>query len=228
MARKTSTETDIKNVMTPLVQALIRSGKIIYLILFAIIGFLIYQLVTVKKDSSSVEYDTNLIQEQIKNVGKLVVTEGHFSQVMTYKDQNKYLGDLISFDKKALVVINADVTVSFDLSKVQYDIDTPNKTLTITSIPKEEIKISPDIKYYNVDQSTFNEFTGDDYNKINKIAKENLAKKIEKSTLKSNAKNRLISELSKILIVTNSMGWKLQYNGETVTSDKEFNQKIKG
>ncbi|MBY0488112.1 MAG: DUF4230 domain-containing protein [Flavobacteriaceae bacterium] len=214
--------------MTPLVQALIRSGKIIYLILFAIIGFLIYQLVTVKKDTSSVEYDTNLIQEQIKNVGKLVVTEGHFSQVMTYKDQNKYLGNLISFDKKALVVINADVTVSFDLSKVTYDIDAPNKILTITNIPKEEIKISPDIKYYNVDQSTFNEFTGDDYNKINKIAKENLAKKIEKSTLKSNAKNRLISELSKILIVTNSMGWKLEYKGEVVNSDKEFNQKIKG
>lgn len=228
MTRQTSTETDIKNVMTPLVQALIRSGKIIYLILFAIIGFLIYQLVTVKKDTSSVEYDTNLIQEQIKNVGKLVVTEGHFSQVMTYKDQNKYLGNLISFDKKALVVINADVTVSFDLSKVTYDIDAPNKILTITNIPKEEIKISPDIKYYNVDQSTFNEFTGDDYNKINKIAKENLAKKIEKSTLKSNAKNRLISELSKILIVTNSMGWKLEYKGEVVNSDKEFNQKIKG
>ena len=228
MTRNTSTETDIKNVMTPLVQALIRSSKIVYLILFAIIGFLIYQLVTIKKDTSSVEYDTNLIQEQIKNVGKLVVTEGHFSQVMTYKDQDKYLGNLISFDKKALVVINADVTVSFDLSKVTYDIDAPNKTLTITNIPKEEIKISPDIKYYNVDQSTFNEFTGDDYNKINKIAKENLAKKIEKSTLKSNAKNRLISELSKILIVTNSMGWKLQYNGEVVENNNQLQVKIKG
>jgi uncharacterized membrane protein len=227
MTKQTSTETDIKNVMTPLIQALIRSSKIVYLILFAIIGFLIYQLVTIKKDSSSVEYDTNLIQEQIKNVGKLVVTEGHFSQVMTYKDQNKYLGDLISFDKKALVVINADVTVSFDLSKVVYDIDAVNKTVTITNIPKEEIKISPDIKYYNVDQSTFNEFTGDDYNKINKIAKENLAKKIENSTLKSNATNRLISELSKLLIVTNTMGWKLEYNGEVVNSNQEFNNKIK-
>lgn len=228
MTKQTSTETDIKNVMTPLVQALVRSSKIVYIILFAIIGFLIYQLVTIKKDSSSVEYDTNLIQEQIKNVGKLVVTEGHFSQVMTYKDQNKYLGNLISFDKKALVVINADVTVSFDLSKVVYDVDAKNKTVTITNIPKEEIKISPDIKYYNVDQSTFNEFTGEDYNKINKIAKDNLAKKIEKSTLKSNAKNRLVSELSKILIVTSSMGWKLQYNGEVVNSNQEFNAKIKG
>lgn len=222
MTQQSSTETDVKNVVTPLVQALLRSNKITYVILLAIIGFLIYQLLTVKKDTSSVEYDTALIQQQIKNVGKLVVTEGHFSEVMTYKDQNKYLGDLISFDKKAIVVINADVTVSFDLSKVKYDIDAEKKVVTIKSIPEEELKISPDIKYYDVEQSTFNEFTGNDYNKINKIARANLAKKIEKSTLKSNAKNRLVSELSKILIVTNSMGWTLKYNGEEVKTEQSF------
>ena len=197
------------------------------IILVALVLFFGYKYFTSKSETSTVEYETALIQEQIKNVGKLVVTEGHFSQVMTYKDQNKYFGNLISFDKKALVVINADVTVSFDLSKVKYDIDVPNKTVTITNIPEEEIKISPDIKYYSVDQSTFNEFTGDDYNKINKIAKANLARKIEKSTLKSNAKNRLISELSKILIVTSSMGWKLKYEGEVVNNPNEFQQKLK-
>jgi hypothetical protein len=198
----------------------------VILLLIGLVLFFGYKYFTSDKDSSSIEYDTALIQEQIKNVGKLVVTEGHFSQVMTYKDQKKYLADLISFDKKALVVINADVTVAFDLSKVTYDIDAENKVLTITNIPKEEIKINPDIKYYNVDQSTINEFTGDDYNKINKIAKANLAKKIEKSTLKSNAKNRLISELSKILIVTNSMGWKLKYDGEVVGNNNELTKQI--
>jgi Protein of unknown function (DUF4230) len=201
--------------------------KWVIVILVGLVLFFGYKYFSLKNNTSTVEYDTALIQEQIKNVGKLVVTEGHFSQVMTYKDQNKYFGDLISFDKKALVVINADVTVSFDLRQVKYDIDAPNKTVTITNIPPEEIKISPDIKYYSVDQSTFNEFTGDDYNKINKIAKENLAKKVEKSSLKSNAKNRLISELSKILIVTNSMGWKLKYEGEIVNNPNSFEQKLK-
>jgi hypothetical protein len=223
MTRQSATETDVKNVMTPIVQALLRSSKITYLVLFAVIAFLIYQLITVKKDTSTIEYDTALIQKQIKNVGKLVVTEGHFSEILTYKDKNKYVGSWTSFfDKKAIVVINADVTVSFDLSQVNYDIDAKNKVVTIKSIPEEEIKISPDIKYYDVEQSTFNEFTGEDYNKINKIARENLAKKIEKSTLKSNAKNRLVSELSKILIVTNSMGWTLKYNGEEVKSEKSI------
>ena len=108
-----------------------------------------------------------------------------------------------------------------------YDIDAKNKTVTIINIPEEEIKISPDIKYYNTESSTFNEFTGDDYNKINKLARENLKKKIDKSTLKSNAKNRLISELSKILILTSSMGWTLKYEGEIVNNNQEFQAKIK-
>lgn len=197
------------------------------LILLALVLFFGYKFFTTKSETSSIEYDTNLIQQQIKNVGKLVVTEGHFAEVLTYKDKKETYIPGLSFDKKALVVINADVTVGFDLSKVKYDIDAKNKTVTIVSIPEEEIKISPDIKYYNTESSTFNEFTGDDYNKINKLARENLKKKIDKSTLKSNAKNRLISELSKILILTNSMGWTLKYEGEIVNSDKEFGTQLK-
>lgn len=200
------------------------------LIAIAVIGgiFLLFKYCDFKKnDDEDISYNTNLIQQQILNVGKLVVTEGHFSEVITYKNQQKYLLDMLSFEKKALVIVNADVTVAYDLHKMKYDIDEKNKTITIISIPKEEIKISPDIQFYNVEQSKLNPFTGDDYNKINKSVKANLAKKIEKSTLKSNAQNRLISELSKILILTNTMGWKLQYEGKVIESEKDFGQKIK-
>jgi uncharacterized membrane protein YfhO len=180
-----------------------------------------------KQDDSSLDYNTNLIQQQIVNVGKLVVTEGHFSEVVTYKNQQKYMMDMLSFEKKALIIVNADVTVSYDLHQMKYDIDEKNKTITILSIPKEEIKINPDIKFYDVEQSQMNPFTGEDYNKINKSVKANLAKKIEKSSLKSNAQNRLISELSKILILTNTMGWKLQYNGKVIANEKELQQDLK-
>lgn len=180
-----------------------------------------------KEDDKDIEYNTNLIQQQILNVGKLVVTEGHFSEVITYKNQQKYFLNMVSFEKKALVVVNANVTVAYDLHKMKYDIDEKNKTITILNIPKEEITINPDIKFYDVEQSQMNPFTGDDYNKINKSVKANLAKKIDNSSLKTNAQNRLISELSKILILTNSMGWKLQYNGKTIESEKEFNQDLK-
>lgn len=164
--------------------------------------------------------ESALIQEQIRNVGKLVVTEGHFSEVLTYKDTKKGFLNLFDAEKKAIVIVNAEVTVGFDLSKIEYDIDETTKTITIKNIPKEEIKISPDLKYYDVEQNGFNEFGGEDYNKINKQVKESLAKKIEKSSLKSNAQNRLISELSKILILTNTMGWTLKYNGQQLDNQR--------
>lgn len=200
--------------------------KWILVLIVAFLLFWIFNYFTKSDNSSTIEYDTNLIQQQIKNVGKLVVTEGHFAEVLTYKDKKKTYIPGISFDKKALVVINADVTVGFDLSQIKYDIDAENKVLTITNIPKEEITISPDFKYYDTESSTFNEFTGEDYNKINKMARENLAKKIEKSTLKSNAKNRLLSELSKMLVLTNSMGWTLKYKNNIIEKENDLELKL--
>ena len=165
--------------------------RIIAVAVIVVIIILAFKFCEFKKDDdTSLDYNTNLIQQQIVNVGKLVVTEGHFSEVVTYKNQQKYMMDMLSFEKKALVIVNADVTVSYDLHQMKYDIDEKNKIITIVSIPKEEIKISPDIKFYDVEQSQMNQFTGDDYNKINKSVRANLAKKIEKSSLKSNAQNR--------------------------------------
>ena len=200
------------------------------LIGIAVIGgiFLLFKYCDFKKnDDQDITYNTNLIQQQILNVGKLVVTEGHFSEVITYKNQQKYLLDMLSFEKKALVVVNADVTVAYDLHLMKYDIDSINKTITIVSIPKEEIKISPDIQFYDVEQSKLNPFTGEDYNKINKSVKANLAKKIEKSSLKTNAQNRLISELSKLLITTSQLGWTLKYDGKVIETEKDFGKQIK-
>lgn len=67
--------------------------------------------VTLKENSA-------LIQESLKNVGKLVVTEGHFSQVFNYNNSKDLFSNLISAEKKALVVVNADVTIAYDLSKI--------------------------------------------------------------------------------------------------------------
>jgi hypothetical protein len=54
-----------------------------------------------------------------------------------------------------------------------------------------------------------------------------MAQKVEKSTLKTNAKNRLVSEISKMLILTNSLGWKLQYNGEVIENESQLKQDLK-
>ena len=173
-------------------------------------------------ERQQLEQNSQLIQEQIKNVGKLVVTEGNFSQVWSYKDSKKFYLDVFSARKKALIVVNAKVTVSYDLSELETEIDEENKRVIIKSIPKEELNIYPDIQYYDVTQDYLNQFEASDYNTIKKKVSASIRKKVEASTIKSNAQNRLISELSKIYILTNSMGWTLEYNDMPVNSQNDF------
>jgi len=169
--------------------------------------------------------DTELIQQQMKNVSKLVVNEAKISQIYNYKDEKSFM-NLMSFDKKALVVVNADVQIMYDLSKLEYAVDEANKIVKITFIPKEEIKITPDIKIYDVEESRFNAFKGNDYNTIQESVKKQFHQKIMKSNIQANAKNRLVSELSKFLVVTQSLGWTLKYQDETITNTADFNELI--
>lgn len=171
-----------------------------------------------REDKIVLKESTALIQEQIKNVGKLVVTEGHFSEVFTYQNSKAVFGDLLEAEKRAIVIVNADVTIGYDLSKIEYKIDETTKTLKIISIPEEEIKISPDFEYYDIQADFLNQFEAKDYNAIKKTVNKSLMKKIEASDLKSNAQNRLISELSKFFILTNSLGWTLQFNESPIVN----------
>lgn len=174
------------------------------------------------EERERLEQSSQLIQEQIKNVGKLVVTEGTYSQVYSYNDSRKFYFDVLSARKKALIIVNAKATVAYDLSKMEVEIDPENEKVIIKYIPEEEVSIYPDIKYYDVTQDYLNQFKASDYNKIRRRIDSSLQKKIDESSLRSNARNRLISELQKIYILTNSMGWTLQYNNEEVASPQEM------
>ena len=171
-----------------------------------------------KRDKSILEENSMLIQQEIANVSKLIVTEGHFAEVYNYKDSKELFGQLLRAEKKALVVVNADVTVAYDLSKIDFEVDEVNKTLFIKSIPEPEINLNPDFEYYDVTADYLNQFDAADYNKIKKTVRASLMKKVEASSLRSNAANRLISELQKFYVLTNSMGWRLVYKDRTMES----------
>lgn len=197
--------------------------KILFGVVITLIVLFSFKYCSDKKDDKIIlQEHSALIQESLKNVGKLVVTEGHFSQVFNYNNSKDLFGNLISVEKKALVVVNADVTIAYDLSKIEYKIDESTKTLSILNIPEEEIKISPDFEYYDIQADFLNPFEAKDYNAIKKTVNQQLMQKIEASDLKSNAKNRLISELAKFYILTNSLGWTLQYNQNTIEAVEEL------
>ena len=193
--------------------------KILAGALIMLTGVLIFRSCTEGKEERSIlQENSMLIQQQIDNVSKLIVTEGHFAEVYNYKDSQELFGPLITADKKALVVVNAEVTVAYDLSKIAFEVDEAKRTLQIKNIPEPEIKVNPDFEYYDITADFLNPFEAADYNRIKRNVTASLMKKIEASTLKSNAQNRLLSELSKFYLLTHSMGWTLVYKEQTITT----------
>lgn len=195
--------------------------KFLFGILLTVTVLLIYRQCTYQP-RVVVTNASSVIKEQLKNVSKLVVTEGHFSEVFNYENSKEIFGAYLTAEKKALVVVNADVSIAYDLEKLIYKLDEENKTLQILSIPKHEISISPDLEYYDIQDDFLNAFEAEDYNSIKKSVNKSLLENIEKSNLVTNAENRLISELSKFFILTNSLGWKLKYKGEQMKTEDDF------
>jgi len=197
--------------------------KILLGIIITVAFFFVFRYCENKKDDKVILYENSmLIQEQVKNVSKLIVTEGHFSEVFNYKNSKALFTEYITAEKKALVVVNADVSISYDLSKIEFKIDEATKTLHVISIPKEEISISPDLEYYDIQADYFNPFEAKDYNAIKETIKSSLLKKLHKSDLQKNAKTRLLEELTNFYILTNSLGWTLKYEEALISSKQEL------
>lgn len=179
-----------------------------------------------KEKKEEIQEQSAMIQEQIQQVGKLIVTEGYFSQVFSYKNSQNLFLNLLSSNKKALVVANAKATVEYDLRKLELEMDIENKTVIIKNIPEPVINIYPDIEYYDITQDYFNKFDAADYNKIKSRVTDQFRRKVEQSTLKANARERLMAELSNILLLTKSLGWTLLYE-EMVISDEDLLQQLR-
>lgn len=171
---------------------------------------------------NTLKESTALIQQEVENVSKLIVTEGHFSQVYNYKQSQGMFGNLWVSHKKALVVVNADVQIAYDLSQVKFNVDETTKTLYIERIPEPELKIFPDFKYYDAEGDYFNPFGADDINIIRSRVNASLKKKIEASELTENANKRLIAELARFYVLTNSLGWKLVYEEQEIMNEEDF------
>lgn len=124
------------------------------------------------------------------------------------------------------MIINAVVSVSCDLSNVKTKILPETKEVIISKISEPEKHINPNIEYYDMQQDYLNEFDANDFNKIKNRVNKALKIEIENSDLKKNAQNRLLSELQKLYVLTDSMGWTLVCNSQKIISEEKF-QNIK-
>lgn len=145
----------------------------------------------------------------IKQLSKLVISEATVSEMYNYSESKKYFFDVISFDKKAIVTINAKVEVGYDLSKLIIEVDSLQQKIHIKKIPEASVNISPDIQYFDLQQSAFNRFSKEELNSINQKSIEKIKETVVLSNLKKEAKTRLVEELSKLYQLSAIFGWQV-------------------
>jgi hypothetical protein len=179
-----------------------------------------------ENDREKLIMETAMIQKQVTNTSKLVVTEVKYAKVFTYEDTKKYGFDIFDVKKRALIIAEPDVQISYDLKQLQYELDAENRTIYINYIPEPELRIDPNISFYSIDDYPLNKFEAQDYNKAKNKIKAQLRADILKDPVMKNAQNRLLSELSNIYILSNSMGWKLVYNDTEINSTKEMKSEL--
>lgn len=171
------------------------------LVFFA--GFFIAKFWYYKDENHQTKEEIKVVLNAVSSMSKLVVSSGNFS------DSKKYFYDYVSFSKQAIVAVNAKVEVGYDLSKLEIQIDSLAKKIYFNNIPDEEITISPDVKYFDLQQSQFNAFSKEDLNKINKKSIDKIKETVELTNLKKDAKTRLLEEISKIYQLSALYGWQV-------------------
>jgi hypothetical protein len=158
---------------------------------------------------------STILLNKIEKVVKLVAVEGNISEIYDYKDYYNF--DIAPFRKKALVRVNAKVSVGYDFEKVKITVDEPSKTITLSNFPEAEIlSIDHDLDYYDISQGTFNRFSNEDYNKINTRAKEYVANKARESDLIKAAEEQKQEILDMIRILVKGGGWELHVEDQSL------------
>ncbi len=196
-------------------------------ILVCLIGFFIAKWMYRNEKKTQINEDIQIVTQSIKNVQKLVVSEGYFNEMYNYKDAKKYFYDTFEFEKSAIVSVNAKVQVQFDLAKMVVEIDSVEKRIVIKKIPKEEIEIYPEVKYFDLQQSTFNTFDKETLNRIQEKSIAKIKETAKVSRLQKNAKEQLLRELSKIYQLSAILGWEVVDETEGTLLENIFTESYK-
>lgn len=181
-----------------------------FIILFALASYGLWQVyssfagLTERKTEESGE----VLLERIQNVMKLIAVQGQFAEIYNYKDYVGY--DIWPLRKTALIRVNAEVSVGYDLDNISITKDELTKTITISNFPKAEIlAIDHDLEYYDMQQGLFNAITTQDVTKMSAQAKKFIEDKAEKSVLFEQVEDQKIEIMKMLSHIMTDSEWKL-------------------
>jgi hypothetical protein len=186
--------------------------KLIVLLIAFLLGGLAMYFGISKLSKDNVSEDSRVIAYQINKMNKMVVAEQSLSQIYNHTSKKSLpgLSSIYSADKKVTLLVNAKVQASYDLNKMEVELDSIHKKIVIKSIPPVDLKVYPDVDFFDVDQSMFNKFEKDELNAIKQRGIAEVEKKIDKEQLKKEAHQQLIQNLSDLYQIAKIYGWEVE------------------
>ncbi len=187
------------------------SNKILYLLtLAAMLALGIFLAKWWYADNHQTRQESAVLLEQVKAVSKLVTTEGYFSEILSETDTKTFYG--IPSTKKVLIKVKARVSAGFDLSNMKIDADAATKTLHLSNIPPPNIiSIEPEISFYDIDNGVFNQFSPEDYTRLNKKAVDVIREQALKSNFMQTVSEQGSKNFDALRILTTNLGWQLVF-----------------
>lgn len=155
--------------------------------------------------------ESQVLLEHIKNVSKLVTVEGYFSEVYSEEDTKNYY--LFYSTKKVLIKVKAKVSAGYDLSNMKIEANPATKTLYISNIPEPSIiSVEPEISYYDIANGVVNQFTTEDYTRLNKKAVDTIRTQALHSDFMNTVEKQGMKNFDAIRVLAESMGWKVVFD----------------
>ena len=171
-----------------------------------------------------IKRESTVLLERIEKVFKIVLAEGHFSEIHDFKEQSKALW-VFNSTKKAILITNSKVLVGFDFSKFKFTTMANTRQITVDFLPEPEIlSIDTDVKFYDLDANAFAKFTPDQLTAMQQEAKSQIADKVKQSHLFATAQ----LQLNELLRQTSSaIHWDIGYSLTEMNRQKEITAQIK-
>ncbi len=158
--------------------------------------------------------ESTVVLERVRPVLKLVTVEGDFSEVYTYEealDTYDWLKQFAPFRKKAILRVQARVSVGYDLEGLGIRVDEERHTVWLEAPPEPQVlAIDHDIAYYDLEEGAFNEFSATDLTRLNADAKRQIASQVQGSGLFIEAERQRDAVVEAVRALVENAGWKLE------------------
>ncbi len=158
------------------------------------------------------QVESTVLLERIRPVMKLVTVEGDLSEVFTYADNSAAWFDWTKDRgwnrKQAILLVKARASVGYDLEGLGLEFDEATRTVRFKGMGEPKLlSLEHDVKYFDLEEGVFAEFSAADHTKMNAMAKERIQRKVDRSPLFAEAAKQKGEFLVVLKAVVENAGW---------------------